>query len=136
MSYFLRCTSQVVNLILGGLTEGSYDAENDEEFEFSSDWKNRSSFHEEQLVAAIRDFYVAGTETTATSLTWVLLFLSKHPEKQKKLQQEIDKVLGQSGIPGMAMMDKLPYVKAVIQVRFLHQSRTEPLICILRNQIK
>ena len=90
---------------------------NDEEFKFSSDWQNRSSFDEDQLVATIRDLYVAGTETTATTMTWILLFLSKHPEKQKKMQQEIDEVLGQAGVPKMAMMDKLPYLKAVIQVR-------------------
>ena len=102
---------------IGGHTEGSYDVENNEEFEFSSDWENRSSFYEDQLVSAIRDLYVAGTETTATTITWILLFLSKHQEKQKKMQQEIDEVLGQAGIPSMAIMDKLPYVKAVVQVR-------------------
>ena len=36
---------------------------------------------------------------------------------QKKMQEEIDEVLGIDGLPGMSMMEKLPYVRAVIQVR-------------------
>ena len=81
-----------------------------------SDYKQSSSFDEDQLVASIRDLYLAGTETTATTLTWVFLLLCKHPDKQEKMQNEIDRVLGQGGVPGMSMMDKLPYVKAVVQV--------------------
>ena len=38
--------------------------------------------------------YVAGTDTTATTLRWALLFMCLHPEKQKRVQQEIDTQIG------------------------------------------
>ena len=96
---------------------------NDDDFSeekgnFSSDWKRRSSFDLEQLVGVVRDLFVAGIDTTATTLMWLLLYLSKYPEFQKKLHDEIDDVLGHSGVPRMATMEKMPYVRAVIQVAF------------------
>ena len=42
--------------------------------------------------------------------------MSKYPHMQKKMHSEIDEVIGQSGVPRMALMDKLPYVRAVVQV--------------------
>ena len=65
----------------------------------------------------VRDLFLAGTETTANTMSWLLLFLSKYPEFQKKMQKEIDDVIGHSGIPRMNTMEKMPYVRAVIQVR-------------------
>ena len=38
--------------------------------------------------------FVAGTETTTSTITWVLFYLMKHPEIQEKLRQEIEKVIG------------------------------------------
>jgi cytochrome P450 len=39
------------------------------------------------------DLFLAGMETTSTSLIWTFLFLLHHPEVQAKLHQELDKVL-------------------------------------------
>ena len=88
----------------------------DEVQECSSDWKAFSSFHINQLVAIVRDLFLAGSETTATSLSWIVLYLCKYQGVQKKMQDEIDDVIGQSGIPKMGLMDKMPYVRSVIQV--------------------
>jgi len=95
---------------------------NDDEFyeekgNFSSDWQRRSSFGLDQLVGVVRDLFVAGIDTTATTLTWIILYLAKYPQFQKKLHDEIDDILGHSGVPKMATMEKMPYVRAVIQVR-------------------
>ncbi|CAL8121418.1 unnamed protein product [Orchesella dallaii] len=54
---------------------------------------NESIFTEEQLVALVNDFFLAGAETTASTTAWCLLFLLTNPEVQKKLQEEIDRVV-------------------------------------------
>ena len=42
----------------------------------------------------IHDLFIAGTETTATTLQWILLCLMHFPEVQKKLRNEIVDVFG------------------------------------------
>ena len=102
------------------------DDVDEEGYDFSSDWVPRSSFDTDQLVAVVRDLFIAGVETTSSTLLWLLMFMCKHPEVQQKMQNEIDYVLGPSGVPRMALMERLPYVRAVIQV-------CRPLFCLIRN---
>ena len=40
------------------------------------------------------DLFLAGAETTSTTLTWSLINLMQYPEKQKKIHDEIDNILG------------------------------------------
>ncbi|XP_031820999.1 steroid 21-hydroxylase isoform X1 [Sarcophilus harrisii] len=43
---------------------------------------------------ALVDFFIGGTETTASTLTWAVAFLLHHPEIQRRLQEELDQELG------------------------------------------
>ncbi|XP_062833062.1 cytochrome P450 2D3-like [Anolis carolinensis] len=43
-----------------------------------------STYDEENLAQDIHDLFVAGTETTATSLKWAILLLANHPDIQGK----------------------------------------------------
>jgi cytochrome P450 len=47
-----------------------------------------------QVVAQVIGFLLAGYETTANTMAFLVYFLSTHPEAQQKLQQEVDDVLG------------------------------------------
>jgi cytochrome P450 len=38
------------------------------------------------------DLFLAGMETTSSSLLWTFLFLLHHPDVQKKIHQELDEV--------------------------------------------
>ncbi|XP_006879804.1 PREDICTED: cytochrome P450 2J2-like [Elephantulus edwardii] len=73
-----------------------------------------SSFDEENLVCSTLDLFLAGTETTSTTLRWALLHMAMNPEIQEKVQAEIDSVLGQSQQPSIADRDHMPYTNAVI----------------------
>eukprot|EP00092_Neocalanus_flemingeri_P024062 GFUD01026100.1.p1 GENE.GFUD01026100.1~~GFUD01026100.1.p1 ORF type:complete len:533 (+),score=117.47 GFUD01026100.1:101-1699(+) len=81
--------------------------------------KNGSTFHgkvgEQNQQIGLLDLFIAGTETTSTTLMWAILFLLHHPEVQTKLHKELDEVVG-SSMPSMMEDDKnLPYTKAVIK---------------------
>ncbi len=62
-----------------------------------------SSFHAtlgfQNLRSSILDLLLAGSETTSTALSWATLFMIRYPEIQKRVQQEIDQVIGRSRMP-------------------------------------
>ncbi|XP_008336487.1 cytochrome P450 2J5, partial [Cynoglossus semilaevis] len=70
-------------------------------------------FNETNLTLCSLDLFLAGTETTSTTLQWALVYLINHPDVQEKVQEEIDKVIGQSRLPSMADRSNMPYTNAV-----------------------
>ncbi|XP_068449008.1 cytochrome P450 2J2-like [Clinocottus analis] len=71
-------------------------------------------FTEFNLALCSVDMFIAGTETTSTTLLWALVFLIKSPDIQDKVQAEIDKVIGQTRLPTMEDRPNMPYTDAVI----------------------
>uniref|UniRef100_A0A452TE10 Cytochrome P450 n=1 Tax=Ursus maritimus TaxID=29073 RepID=A0A452TE10_URSMA len=70
-------------------------------------------FSDENLVALVSNLFAAGTETTASTLRWALLLMMRYPEVQKKVCDEITKVVG-SAQPRIAHRTQMPYTDAVI----------------------
>uniref|UniRef100_A0A452SNS2 Cytochrome P450 2W1 n=1 Tax=Ursus americanus TaxID=9643 RepID=A0A452SNS2_URSAM len=68
---------------------------------------------DENLVALVSNLFAAGTETTASTLRWALLLMMRYPEVQKKVCDEITKVVG-SAQPRIAHRTQMPYTDAVI----------------------
>ncbi|KAL8173141.1 UNVERIFIED_CONTAM: hypothetical protein K2H54_040595 [Gekko kuhli] len=77
--------------------------------------KNQSNgfFHNENLKTVVENLFGAGMESTSNTLRWGLLLMMKYPEIQKKVQDEITKVIG-SAQPRIEHRAKLPYTDAVI----------------------
>ncbi|XP_063769999.1 cytochrome P450 2J2-like isoform X2 [Pseudophryne corroboree] len=73
-----------------------------------------STFHMENLIQVVIDLFTAGTETTATTLQWALLFMLAHPDIQEKIHKEIDAVLEESSDVTYEDRKRLPYTNAVV----------------------
>lgn len=46
-----------------------------------------SRYHESNLIQVVNNLFAAGTDTTATTLRWALLFMAKYPQIQGKKDQ-------------------------------------------------
>ena len=40
------------------------------------------------------DLFLAGSETTSTTLTWAVLYMVRYPRVQARVQEELDAVVG------------------------------------------
>jgi cytochrome P450 len=66
-----------------------------------------------QLRDEVMTMYVAGHETTANAMAWILYLVSTHPEVEARLHQEIDANFPE-GTPRIEDLASFPYVRQVI----------------------
>ncbi|VDB91739.1 unnamed protein product [Peniophora sp. CBMAI 1063] len=59
--------------------------------------------------------YAAGSETTSSALKWCLRVMISHPDIQKRVQAELDSVIGRERLPTVADRPNLPYTVAVLR---------------------
>lgn len=79
------------------------------------------AFTEENLVDQLMTFLAAGHETTASSMTWAIYLLCKHPEVQSRLREEVRARLPRIDPDDAATattissldIDHMPYLNAV-----------------------
>ncbi|XP_022374663.1 cytochrome P450 2D15 isoform X2 [Enhydra lutris kenyoni] len=74
----------------------------------------KSSFNDENLSMVTSDLFAAGMVSTSATLTWALLLMILHPDVQRRVQQEIDEVIGQARQPEMGDQAHMPFTMAVI----------------------
>ncbi|XP_059169542.1 cytochrome P450 2J2-like [Physella acuta] len=68
----------------------------------------------ENLARCIDDLFIAGTETTSTTILWCLLYSIHHPDQQEKVYQEILEKVGTERTPNMMDRQNLKYLNAFI----------------------
>ncbi|KAM3834580.1 cytochrome P450 2J2-like [Vipera latastei] len=83
------------------------------QIEKSQDHPN-STYNEDNLTHCIFDLFVAGTDTTSSSLKWALLVMANHLDVQDKVHEEIKEALGSSHSICYQDRKKVPYTNAVI----------------------
>lgn len=69
----------------------------------------------ENMNSLLSDLFVAGSDTTTNTLNWTIFYLAKDLAKQRRLQNEIDTVIGQDREPSLQDKPDLPYLEAIVQ---------------------
>jgi len=77
---------------------------------------------EKQLVVTLFDTFFAGSDSTAITISWTILYLCHFPEVQKKLQEEIFEVTGNSRKVSVLDRPNMPYTQATIEEIFRYSS--------------
>lgn len=78
------------------------------------DEQTGEGMEEQQIRDEVLTLMLAGHETSSTALQWTFHALSKYPEVEARLIEELDQVLG--GRPATAAdLSQLPYLKQVVQ---------------------
>ncbi len=78
------------------------------------DEESGARMSDQQLRDEMMTLFLAGHETTATALTWTWYLLSRHPEVDAKLQEELHQTLS-GRPPAAADLPQLPYTAMVIR---------------------
>ncbi|KAL1567985.1 cytochrome P450 71AU50-like [Salvia divinorum] len=65
--------------------------------------------------AILIDMIVGGMDTSSTALEWAMSELMKHPTVMKKLQQEVESVVGLNQMVEESHLDKLKYLDCVVK---------------------
>lgn len=78
--------------------------------------KENEGFPKRTILPNLWTFFIAGHDTTATSLAWLIHELAKSPQIQEKIREEAELVLGKmEKAPSLADLESLPYLDAVLK---------------------
>lgn len=69
----------------------------------------------DNIKAFVLDIFTAGSDTTATTVEWMLAELLNHPACLAKLRAELDEVVGKSRLVGEPDVAQMPYLQAVLK---------------------
>ncbi|XP_076336270.1 cytochrome P450 2J6-like [Tachypleus tridentatus] len=75
---------------------------------------NRSSFNYNMLNGNVQAFFIAGCSTVQATIQWCLLTMAAYPDVQKRVQNEMDSVIGRERLPSWGDHIHLPYTQAVL----------------------
>ena len=81
---------------------------------YLTEMRTNSGLNIDDLACIMADFLAAGTETSSTTLKWILLYLTLYPSVQERSREEIEHVLGPDGRCEMSHLKSLPYTLSVI----------------------
>ncbi|KAL0331403.1 UNVERIFIED_CONTAM: Flavonoid 3'-monooxygenase [Sesamum angustifolium] len=76
---------------------------------------NKKSLGKTQIKAMLINILAGGTDTSSTTIEWVMAELLCHPNVMEKVQNELDKVVGLNNIVEESHILKLEYLDAVVK---------------------
>ena len=128
--------------------EETFDAENHRDFldsyiaerkRANAENDQSSSFYGKRgdmnYVNTMFDLFLAGSETTSTTLTFAVLLMLHDPEPWKKARKELDEVVGRSRLPTLDDRPNLPYFEALIS-ELMRRSNVAPFAVMHSNRVE
>ncbi|KAH9261746.1 hypothetical protein BASA81_000402 [Batrachochytrium salamandrivorans] len=70
---------------------------------------------DDQVTVCLWDIVFASTDTTATTNEWMIYHMINNPEVQRKVHEELDRVVGPDRVPVLEDRENLPYFWAFIK---------------------
>ncbi|KAG9287201.1 hypothetical protein G9A89_001609 [Geosiphon pyriformis] len=67
------------------------------------------------VIKMCEDFLLAGTETVATTIHWLIAILANNPEFQQKAHEELNRVVGHERLPTTSDFSSLLYIQSLIK---------------------
>ncbi|XVF63733.1 hypothetical protein PTKIN_Ptkin09bG0109800 [Pterospermum kingtungense] len=93
-------------------------------------WRGREftiEFTTDHIKAVLMNVFIAGTNTSAASVVWIMSYLMKNPRCLRKAQEEVRNLIGKKGFVNDDDVQGLDYLKAVIKETF----RLQPIAPLL-----
>jgi len=78
------------------------------------DEETGESMTDRQLRDEVMTMLLAGHETTSLALSWTYYLLSQHPDVERRIEDEVDRVIGE-GRPSFAHLDRLTSTRRAIE---------------------
>ncbi|KAI7865851.1 cytochrome P450 [Spinellus fusiger] len=96
------------------LLKEAFESDTNSAFKKIHESNEKTQFEEKDFIVIMNDIIAAGTDTVATTISWAFLFLSHHPEIQKKICDEIDTfVTKHERLPDFSEREHFPYMVSV-----------------------
>ncbi|GLJ07952.1 hypothetical protein SUGI_0078220 [Cryptomeria japonica] len=70
---------------------------------------------DEDMISVLWEMIFRGTDTTALLTEWTMVEMVRNPEAQRKVQEELEVVVGKSRSVRDSDISKLPYLQAVVK---------------------
>ncbi|XP_072046398.1 cytochrome P450 2B19-like [Amphiura filiformis] len=73
-----------------------------------------SYLQEDNMRGALYMMFFAGADTVSTTLDWCCLYMMAYSDVQKKIQKEIDSVVGRNRLPQLSDQTQMPFTRAAL----------------------
>lgn len=92
--------------------------------------RESSGLTDEDVAGNVLTMLLAGEDTTANTLAWMIYLLSRHPEALARARDEVRARLGSAPLPTREQLDALPYVEACMN----ETMRVKPVAPVIVQQ--